>query len=61
VAEVADEVVHEAENGDDEGLQVHGRLSLRRIRREERLGATGTALTTLLLKNPHTGLATCRS
>ena len=61
VAEVADEIVHEAENGDDEGLQVHGRPSLRRIRREERLGATGTPLTTLLLKNPHTGLATVLS
>src|SRR5437868_6237644 len=34
------EVVHEAEHGDDEGLQVHDRPSLRLTRREERLGVT---------------------
>jgi len=50
VAEVADEVVHEAENGDDEGLQVHGRPSLRLIRREERRGTTNAPSTTLLLE-----------
>src|SRR6185369_12557266 len=58
VAEVADEVVHEAEHGDDQGLQVHGRPSPRQCRREERAGATGAPSTTFLLENPHTGLAT---
>src|SRR5829696_7283669 len=37
-AQVADKVVHEAKDGDDEGLQVHGRPSLWLIHREERLG-----------------------
>jgi hypothetical protein len=50
VAQVADEVVHEAEHGDDEGLQVHGRPSLRLIRREERRGTTNAPATTLLLE-----------
>ena len=54
-AEVTDEVVHEAEDGDDEGLQVHGRPSLRLIRREERLGATKAPATTFPPENPHTG------
>jgi hypothetical protein len=41
---VADEVVHETEDGDDEGLQVHDRPPLRLIRRQERLGATRASL-----------------
>ena len=45
-AQLADEVVHEAEDGDDEGLQVHGRPSLRLTRREERLGVTEAPSTT---------------
>jgi hypothetical protein len=56
-AKVADEVVHEAEDGDDERLQVHGRLSLRPIRREERLGTIMVPSTIFLLENPHTGSA----
>src|SRR4051794_7737482 len=51
-AQVADEVVHEAEHGDDEGLQVHGRPSLRQSRREERAGATGVPSTTRLPEKP---------
>ena len=54
-AEVTDKVVHKAEDGDDEGLQVHGRPSLRLIRREERLGATMAPSATFPLENPHTG------
>jgi hypothetical protein len=57
MAEVAGEVVHEAENGDDGGLQVHGCPSLRLIHREERRGTTNAPSTTLLLENPHTGSA----
>ena len=56
-AEVADEVVHEAEHGDDEGLQVHGRSPLRLIRREERLGAPKAPAAIAPLENPHIGLA----
>jgi hypothetical protein len=51
------EVVHEAEHGDDEGLQVHDRPSLRLTRREERLGVTEAPSTTRLPENPHIGLA----
>ena len=55
-AQVADEVVHEAEHGDDEGLQVHGRSPLRLIRREERLGAPKARAAIAPLENPHIGL-----
>ena len=55
-AQVADEVVHEAEHGDDEGLQVHGRPSLRLIPRKERPGATMAPSATQSLGNPHIGL-----
>jgi hypothetical protein len=41
-----DEVVHEAEDGDDEGLQVHGRPSLRLTRREEPPGVAKAPSTT---------------
>ena len=45
-AQVADDVVHEAEHGDDQGLQVHGRPSLRLPRREERLSVAKAPSTT---------------
>ncbi len=54
-AQLTDEVVHEAEDGDDEGLQVHGRPSLRLIRREERLGAPETPAAIAPLENLHIG------
>src|SRR4051794_7226867 len=60
-AQVADEVVHEAEDGDDEGLQVHGRPSLRLNLCKERPGGPGAMMApsaTRSLGNPHTGLAT---
>src|SRR3954451_1534152 len=56
-AQVADEVVHEAEDGDDEGLQVHSRPSLRLNLCKERPGATMAPSATQSLGNPHTGLA----
>ena len=48
VAEVANEVVHDAEGGDDKGLQVHGYPSLRLNRREEPPGITEAPSTNLL-------------
>src|SRR4051794_27033734 len=45
-AEVADEIAHKAEDGDGEGLQVHGRPSLRLTRREERLSVAEAPSTT---------------
>src|SRR4051812_29331550 len=59
-AKVADEVVHEAEHDDDEGLQVHGRPSLRLNLCKERPGATMAPSATQSLGNPHTGLVLLR-
>ena len=56
-AQVADEVVHEAEHGDDEGLQVHDRPPLRLNPRKERPGATMAPSATRSLGNLHIGLA----
>ena len=51
-AKVADEVVHETEDGDDQGLQVHDRPPLRLIRRQERLGATKAPLGQAPVRKP---------
>src|SRR4051812_11705296 len=59
-AQVADEVVHEAEGGNDEGLQVHDRPPLRLNPRKERPGATMAPSATRSLGNLHIGLASER-
>src|SRR4051794_39209264 len=56
-AQVADEVVHEAEHGDDEGLQVHDHPPLRLNPRKERPGATMAPSATRSLGNLHIGFA----
>ena len=54
MAQVADEVVHEAEHGDDEGLQIHGRGPRRLPSDSRRTPRTARrAITT----EPHNGLA----
>src|SRR5215213_7808880 len=59
-AQVADKVVHEAKDGDDEGLQVHGRPSLWLIHREERLGPVSAPSASSYSKTCTSGLLTPR-
>src|SRR4051794_1312576 len=56
-AQVADEVVHEAEDGDDEGLQVHDHPPLRLGPRKERPGAAMAPSAARSLGNLHIGSA----